>query len=105
MGSLQFCEDATQREDFPAISVVQLPCCRYVKHGTVCGLPPDVEYDDEWMLTDASTVRVWRDVSAAAIDVHALRIGDQPVFTRWRMAQSVRSSAAREDMTRNPLPR
>jgi hypothetical protein len=47
----------------PTISVVQLPCCGFVWHDSVCGLPPDHDALDARICASARAVRVWRDVS------------------------------------------
>lgn len=70
LGSLRLSRAAVAAGRIPDIAVVQLPCCSYAKHKTVCGLPPDTEYVDVAICGSkhgsARAVRVWRDVAHEA---------------------------------------
>lgn len=77
----------------PSISVVQLPCCSYVKHDTVCSSPPDVTYLDERICCakhGKREVRVWKDVAGQAVALRAVRLGERPPLSdrllsaRWK---------------------
>jgi len=57
----------------PSISIVQLPCCKFIKHDKVCGLAPDLEYTDMSIATSRRVVRVWRDIGPAATSSHAFQ--------------------------------
>jgi len=56
----------------PSISVVQLPCCGMKRHTQICGLEPDVEYEDKCICTPERGIRVWKDVSSAARETKTL---------------------------------
>jgi hypothetical protein len=61
----------------PSISLVQLPCCKFIKHDQVCGTSPDVEFVDLSIATTRRTVRIWFDISPIAVAVKAVRTGDE----------------------------
>jgi hypothetical protein len=61
----------------PSISLVQLPCCKFIKHDQVCGTSPNVEFVDLSIATTRRTVRVWSDISQIAVAAKAIRTGDE----------------------------
>ena len=65
-------------QPLPTISVVQLPCCKFIKHDRVCGLTPDLEYTDMSIATSRRLVRVWQDIGAVAASCRAYQTSESP---------------------------
>ncbi|CAK0838251.1 unnamed protein product [Prorocentrum cordatum] len=57
--------------NLPTVSVIQLPCCTFVRCNRIWGQAPDAEYTDECICSDdrmtPRTVRVWKNVTPAGI--------------------------------------
>jgi len=90
LGALRF-DEAAETGRLPSLSVIQIPCCSYVKHDTVCNQPPNVEYIDENICGKthggARAVRVWTDVCQEAVAARAVRLGDRPPLTSRLVAR------------------
>ena len=56
------CFDGLGSSPNVTISMVALPCCGYVHHGTALEQPPDADFLDARIAASARAVRVWRDV-------------------------------------------
>lgn len=69
--ALRFTRDVDVEDGIPTISLVQFPCCKYVRYNTVWGRPPDLDFTDECILSDKRSVRVWYDVAEAGMQVKA----------------------------------
>jgi len=60
-----------RQRTLPKISVIQVPCCKFVKRDRIWNCVADEEYVDEDMLTQERCVRVWHDVSAIGLAARA----------------------------------
>lgn len=93
LGAFRLESEASSSGNLPSISVVQIPCCKYVKHNTVCGAMPDVEYVDTSICGHTHgkrTIRVWADVAGLAVSLRAVRIGDRVALSHRIMEKSAR---------------
>jgi hypothetical protein len=58
------------------IAVIQMPCCGYEYHDRCVGLDPDIVYTDDAVGSSRRVIKVWKDVSAAALKHRGVHIGD-----------------------------
>lgn len=71
LSRLRFGSESLAQGSLPTISVIQLPCCSFVRCNRIWGQSPDVEYEDDCICSDdrmtPRNIRVWRNVTPAGV--------------------------------------